>query len=364
MSNPWHVRVQDIGRTTPSRSYMSAQLNPIDGEQPNDASNPTPPQPQVKRCLPDDTHEKTKKPRCRNELCDALAHLHPLKHDKHVTFKKGPHAYSVDEKPVTNTATKIVHDQFEQFNAEAIINKSFASWKQRANSKYWDIIQGCTTDEEAKALIAASWKDKGLEASQLGTKFHLYCEQRQNGLSETCHGADIKTECRQYEDFMKSKFVKDRDLTPYRTELSVYSYRDGIPVCAGQIDSLMKDRDGNYYIFDWKRVAPKPYETLTCDDKPFRGKSGLHGSCQMIPDTKFHKYSLQTSLYSIMLRESAGIDVCNNLYLLRVHKDMPPRSNGETFQLIHCHDWRSVAQELLDCEFQRLVKERASELSK
>jgi hypothetical protein len=117
--------------------------------------------------------------------------------DPKVTFEEGSHVYCVDEKEVDKSVTKLVNEQFEQFDPGAIINRSFASWKQRKDSKYWAMIESCTTDEEAKALIAASWQEKGQEASQLGTDFHLYCEQRQNGLSKTCRGPDIDTECSQ-----------------------------------------------------------------------------------------------------------------------------------------------------------------------
>ena len=56
-------------------------------------------------------------------------------------------------------------------------------------------------------------------------------------------------------------------------------------------------------------------------------------------------------MYSIMMRSSHGIDACDNLYIVRMHKRL---ANG--YELVKCTDYRDVAQRLIDNEFERLKR--------
>ena len=76
------------------------------------------------------------------------------------------------------------------------------------------------------------------------------------------------------------------------------------------------------------------------------------GECSAIPDTHFHKYSLQCSIYAVMLMHSHGFDVGDRLYLVRMHKDR------HSSQVVHCQDWRSVARSVLQTEHARLIARR------
>ena len=55
-------------------------------------------------------------------------------------------------------------------------------------------------------------------------------------------------------------------------------------------------------------------------------------------------------MYSIMLRSSHGIDADDNLYIVRMHREL---ASGH--ELVKCTDYRDVAQHLLDDEFERLT---------
>ena len=69
----------------------------------------------------------------------------------------------------------------------------------------------------------------------------------------------------------------------------------------------MRSRDtGAFFLIDWKRVSSK--RKLTADEPSFQDRCGF-GDCKDIPDTHFHKYSLQCSIYAIMLVHSHGLDV-------------------------------------------------------
>ena len=116
------------------------------------------------------------------------------------------------------------------------------------------------------------------------------------------------------------------DLEAYGTEYLTWYIRSGIPVCAGQIDAILRSSStGEFYLVDWKRVQKR--HILGVDEPAFGGRTGV-GLCGMILDTHFHRYSLQCSLYAVMLRHSHNIDVGDRMYLVRVHSDR------ETYELV------------------------------
>ena len=115
-------------------------------------------------------------------------------------------------------------------------------------------------------------------------------------------------------------------------------------MCAGQIDGLMKDSDGRYYIVDWKRSKHILKPTVAA----FNHETGTHPITKHIPNTDFHKYSLQLSLYATMLPECHGIDVEDRLYLVRMHPDL------ETYELTKCTDYRHEASQILEMMHQQL----------
>lgn len=187
----------------------------------------------------------------------------------------------------------------------------------------------------------------GVEASRLGTALHAYCEFDCND-QEYPYNPEITREIEQYESFKRSSFVTERKLIPYRTELNVsYGFRDSINVCAGQIDCLYVDCNQKYYIVDFKRVASK--HALDPKEMGFRGECGVPPVAGHIPKTHYQSYSLQTSIYNVMLCHSHGIDVEDRMYLLRMHDDR------DTYELVKCSDLREEARQALSHEHRRLV---------
>ena len=84
------------------------------------------------------------------------------------------------------------------------------------------------------------------------------------------------------------------------------------------------DKDGLYYLFDFKRVASN--HKLDPNEKGFTPGRGLPPACGLgqlahLADTYYQKHSLQTSVYNLMLHATHGIDVNNRIYLLRMHAD-------------------------------------------
>jgi len=216
-------------------------------------------------------------------------------------------------------------------------------------SKYFDQIQKVVanggTDDDAQRTIQQEWTADGERASRLGTKLHAYCEFKENNEYIELD-PEITAEVAQFEAFKASEWVRSKGLECVRTELCV-SYRvEGINVCAGQIDALYTDNDGRFYIVDFKRVSKK--HALTVDDEGFRGKTGI-GPAALLPDTNFIHYSLQTSAYNVMLRQTHKIDCGTRMFLLRMHADR------ENYQLVQCVDLRSQAMDMLGNERLRLI---------
>lgn len=300
----------------------------------------------------------SKKPRVRNEGCDYLATRYSFDADEHAEFDEPTHKYTVHGKTVGRSVTGLVHSLFEPFDGTLIVNKHYASWKERADPRYASFIQeatdegGSVDDERAKQLIVQSWTNEGKKASDFGTKMHLYAEQVLNwneadGTPHPVPHEDVQAEGVQFDAFMASDFVKERELEPIRTELTVYYMRAGVVVTAGQIDALFRSKKTQqYYIIDWKRI--KPEKRIDAAAHAFRNGRGLAAS---IPDTQHYHYSLQTSVYSLMLRESHGIDAEDNLYLVRMHAD---RSQG--YELVKCTDLRPLAYQLLSQEYVNVTK--------
>ena len=319
------------------------------------------------KCVnPDDSCNQngppTKKPRVRNDGCDRLAIQYCFDADKNVEFDEPSHKYTVYGKPVKRSTTSIVHDQFEPFNGDLIVEKHYASWKERQDKRYMPHImkasddQGQVDDNLAKRLIVQHWADEGKKASDFGTKMHLYAEQVLNWDAEdgsphpTAH-PDVQVEGLQFDAFMKSDFVTQRQLEPIRTELTVFYMRGGTVVTAGQIDALFRSKlNGAYYILDWKRI--KPDKRIDANAHAFSNGVGLASS---IPDTPHYHYSLQTSIYSLMLRESHGIDAKDNMYLVRMHADCP-----QGYELVKCTDLRTLAEQVLMKEYASLTAHLAT----
>jgi len=237
-------------------------------------------------------------------------------------------------------------------------NEFYAGWQreyERGNQrhKYFSIIRdmlaaGGSHADAAKA-IRASWEAKGAEAARLGTLLHLHCEYDLNS-EVLAPNPEISKEISQFEAFKASQWAKDLGLRPYRTELCVGWRAGGRSVSAGQIDALYVDKAGLYYLVDFKRVESKNI----LDPTKVATKRGFNGACGLapidhVPDTHYQHYSLQTSIYNVMLHDTHGIDVGERMFLVRMHSDRAQ------FERVLCVDLRAEAKLLLDAEASRLA---------
>ena len=240
-------------------------------------------------------------------------------------FNAETHTYTIDGCVVPRSVTALVKTQFP-FNAPAIIAANYSKWKESCNPKYAEFCRG--TDAEGKAAIAAHWAAKGERAAKQGTALHEWAEtwinlkRRWAFPTVPAFIPDQPREASQVVDF--TAFAETNGLNgtrahAYAAELIVWwKTANGRVALAGTIDALFKDAHMNYHIVDWKRTAER------------------------ITGARLKQYSLQLSIYSLLLKQSRNIDVGDNLYLVRVAPDI------HSYELTKCSDLRGWARLLLD----------------
>jgi len=283
-----------------------------------------------------------------------LARRNPLPGDGKITFVEDGHVYTLYGEAIQRSTTRVLSEFFAVVDPVANTDTYYPSWKINTKHKYYPIIRDTLAaggdDEAAKAAIRASWEQMGAEAA-LGTALHLHCEYDLNG-EALQPSSEISKEISQFESFKSSAWVTSRGLQPVRTELCVGWREDGRSISAGQIDALYVDRDGLYYLFDFKRVAKN--HKLNVKELGFRASRDAEPACGLgelahLPDTHFQRYSLQTSIYNLMLLNLHGIDVGDRMYLLRMHADRA------AYELVQCRDLRPEARVALQSEQDRLA---------
>lgn len=319
--------------------------------------------------------------RCRNEGADYLAKVNAYSVDADIEYNDDDHLYWYKGMLAPVSATAAIKKAFkpdDEFDPDATIERWFGKWmRDGAKSEYYPVLQqykeGKITREEAAEAIKVGWSTAG----PLGTEMHRLIEIFLNeqamdppppeGSVLERHAGDltddVKVEFEQFQEWWRSWAVP-RGMRAHRTELSVVWLGEGGRfVCAGQIDGVLRDKDGEYYIFDWKRVKPK--KLLTVFERAYRDpvtkQPQTAAMFPEIPLTDFHKYSFQASIYSVMMKQSHGIDAGNRLRVVRMHYQL-----GEA-QYIECADYREQAKVLLaaleqeQIEADGLQRDRAEE---
>lgn len=226
-----------------------------------------------------------------------LKDKNPHERDTHIRFEERGHVYYIKREKGYKSVTTLVHDSFEKFNADKIIDKMMASDKW-PDSKYF----GMTKQE-----IKDSWKANGAEAAKMGTAMHAMFEYYYNGIKQDVIDSYVGTP--EYDYFMN--FIRDHpELVPYRTEWNVYDedYR-----IAGSIDMLFINDDGTISIYDWKRCK-------SIDRHNNFGKKCLREGLQHLDDTNYWHYALQLNIYKFILETKYGLTV-KDLHLVVIHPE-------------------------------------------
>lgn len=232
-----------------------------------------------------------------------LADENPLPTDGEVVLEETEHVYTARGVVVPRSVTNLVQEDYP-FDKEEIIRKNLWTWRHRASSPYHKLVKG-VGDFEAVQNVVRHWD----AIADAGTAMHRQCENYLNGLPTVGFPKEIAQ--------LKAA-VEGWEIVPIRSELSVAVFgADGAPVVAGQID-LLAEVDDELYICDFKRTT-----------KDLSSGSEQHA-----------KYSLQTSLYWVMLEKFTKLKI-TGCALIQLHEDIE-----EAF-VVRCLDRRERARELL-----------------
>lgn len=240
--------------------------------------------------------------------------------DNDIKFVEEGHVYYIKKEKGFKSVTTLVHDAFEKFNSDKIIDNMMkgANWEK---SKYYGM-----TKEEIKAL----WKSNGAEAAKMGTAMHAMFEYYYNGINPEVIESYKGTP--EYEYFMN--FINDHpDLVPYRTEWNVYheDYK-----LAGSIDMIFINDDGTLSIYDWKRC--KNIDRFGDFGKKCKVKGLKH-----IGDTNYWHYALQLNIYKYILETKYGFQV-RDLHLVVIH----PENSFKNYEKIQMPVIQNEVKILLD----------------
>ena len=254
-----------------------------------------------------------------------LASKNPFCGDGDIAFDEPSHTYTVRGKKVPISVTALgarAVPPEHRFDGRKIIAKNLSLWRANASNKYHSLVVD-VDDEQATKNVLKTWS----ASSKLGTGMHKCFEQFLNGESVT-KADEYAVEMDQFHAAM----AKLPDLTPARTEMSIYAKdAQGDAAVAGQIDLLMKDAEGGLHIVDFKRTPGDLAPEASCYGKRFLND---------LPLNDHHKYSLQLQLYAIMLELQTGEPV-RSMRLMQVHPDL------DEARLIETTDMRAHAMDLL-----------------
>jgi hypothetical protein len=225
----------------------------------------------------------------------SVVNAHPR--DAFIQFEEEGHIYTIHgERGTYVSTTSLVHKQFAEFDADAVVNNLIKSGKTAdPDNKYY----GMTRES-----ILEQWADTAKAASGSGTKMHYDIECYSN--DQPVDNDSI--EFRQFLDFRAAY----PHLKPYRTEWTVY-YEE-YKIC-GSIDMVYwNELTKGYEIYDWKRSKEIAFHS--CFGKKKSKTPGLGH----ITDTNYWHYSFQLNIYKRILEEKYNVQI-TGMFLLCLHPD-------------------------------------------
>lgn len=231
--------------------------------------------------------------------------------DPNFVFNEASHTYTYldpsTKKPVqTFTSVTGFLSQFKpEFNSE-LIAKQVAKRRGVHHS-----------------TVLNEWKQISDTALDLGTRLHKWIEDFYNGLNPALPTNDDTL----LERVLSFKALHESTLhkfTPVRQEFRVFSRKWGI---AGTIDAIKK-LNQSYYVGDWKSN-----KKFTNDDHPEGRRQKLLYPFDDMWDNSINGYSIQLSLYRLILQEEAGF-LTNGGFLVWIG----PSSKPEMHKIVDLRD--------------------------
>jgi len=207
------------------------------------------------------------------------------------------------------------------------VTKFIERFHREFDSNYWSKFKSEETGLPQEQILL-DWKKKNERANEIGTATHQWIENYFKGIYQQLpNDLEIIDRINKFNIIHASHLFK---LTPIKIEQRIFSKKWKI---AGTFDSLFLF-NGLIIIIDFKTNGK-----FTTDDSTFGKSESL-----LFPFESFYKnhqteYSIQVSLYSLILKE-VGIDVRKG-YLLHIGPDSEAK-------LYPCFDFSKELEQYLD----------------
>lgn len=214
-------------------------------------------------------------------------------------FDEATHTYIYEDRQLRSVSS-VVASQFKRFNAYAVSKNLELRKSKDPDSEYF----GMTQQE-----IIQKWADSGKESRDMGTSLHRQIEDfYQKGVSPP--------DSPEWRQFMA--FVNDHPgWVCIGNEVKVHNGK-----IAGTIDAIFDTPEG-LVLVDWKR----------CKAIDFCGYGMGRDMMKHVADCNFSKYSLQLSLYRMLMR--VQVSAC---FIVNIHP------NQESYQQIAAQDFMTEAK--------------------
>ncbi len=209
-------------------------------------------------------------------------------------FNPKYHSYSFGDKKLTSV-TKIVSSFHSPFDQEKVAS----AYATKNNLKVEDVL--------------LEWKEKNEKSIQVGHDVHEFIENYYKGVPQQLP-TDLTT-IKKINSFNVAWSLFLHKLEPVAFEKKIFHVDWGL---AGTLDSLFSFK-GKYIILDYKSNGE-----FRNDDHPKGRYDKLLYPFDDLWHNHFNDYSIQVSLYSLMLKEIADIEI-EKCYLLHLSEDGPTR---------------------------------------
>lgn len=203
---------------------------------------------------------------------------HPSK--LQIRFTEADHRY-VDEMGRDYTSvTTLIHGAFPQFDVDATAPITAAK-------------RGISVEQ-----IKAEWKANGERASRSGTRMHENAEYQILGQFDRLHRPEDDAERIRFAQIWKEVDTMQGSFPLIEPEKIVFSPRFRI---AGSLDLWAKKQVNGWLIGDWKLIKELKRDA-------YRNETGIIFPTMLLPNCNFYHYSLQLSIYELILKIEGYID--------------------------------------------------------
>jgi ATP-dependent exoDNAse (exonuclease V) beta subunit len=163
-----------------------------------------------------------------------------------------------------------------------------------------------------KQAVLNEWKEIADIAVNLGTRLHKWIEDYYNGTNPALPEDPILLDrVNKFLELHHSKLYKFRQI---KQELRIFSRKWGI---AGTLDDLL-ELNNQYYVGDWKSN-----KKFTTDEQKEGRYKKLLWPFEDMWDNSLNGYSIQLSLYRLILQEEAGFRTAGG-FLVWIGPELKP----------------------------------------